>query len=121
MARKRREWVERVSNESFQKAEDTPSVHNDIQVTHLKLPSVLTLKSCRINQIPIIPSGSVNLNALTHKLPIKFRVNIPLGALLGSCVGGMMECAGLINGPCPACAPAVYTLVGVIGAPAGVV
>lgn len=119
--KKRREWVERITDESFQKAEGTSSVNNNIQVTHLKVPSVLTLKSCRINQIPIIPSGSVNLNALTHKLPIKFRVNIPLGALLGSCVGGIMACAGLINGPCPACAPAVYTPVGVIGAPAGVV
>lgn len=66
--------------------------------TYLKEPSVRTLRSCRINQTPSLPSGSVNLKALTHRLPIKFLVNIPLGALLGSCVC-MMPFDGLRSGP----------------------
>jgi len=49
-----------------------------------KLPSVLTLRSCKINHTPITPSGSVSLKALTQRLPIKLRVNIPLGAARGS-------------------------------------
>lgn len=32
-------------------------------------------------------SGQVSLKALTHKLPIKFRVNMPLGEDRGSIVG----------------------------------
>lgn len=49
-----------------------------------------------MNQIPIALSQSVSLNALTPKLPIKFRVNMPGGvgveavgstAVRGSCMG----------------------------------
>ena len=47
-----------------------------------KFPSVRTDKSCSTNQIPILSSGSVSLNALAARLPIKFRVNIPWGAVL---------------------------------------
>jgi hypothetical protein len=48
----------------------------------LKVPSVLTLKSCSTNQIPILSCGSVSRNALALRLPIKFLVNIPWGLLL---------------------------------------
>lgn len=42
-------------------------------------PSVLTLRSCKMNQMPSSELGSVNLKALTQRLPIKLRVNMPLG------------------------------------------
>jgi hypothetical protein len=42
------------------------------------LPSVRTLKSCKINQIPFFSEGSVRRNALADKLPIKLRVNMPV-------------------------------------------
>lgn len=51
------------------------------QETDRKFPSVLTLKSCNTNQMPIRSSGSVSLNAEAAKLPIKFRVYIPCGGL----------------------------------------
>ena len=59
-----------------------------------KFPSVRTLRSWRMNHIPTALSGSVSLNALTPRLPIKFRVNMPGGvgveavgsvAVRGSC------------------------------------
>lgn len=42
-----------------------------------KLPSVRTLKSCKINQIPFFSDGSVRRNALADRLPIRLRVNMP--------------------------------------------
>ena len=53
-------------------------VHN-LSVTYRNDPSVRTLRSCNMNQTPIWLSGSVNLKALTQRLPIRFLVNIPLG------------------------------------------
>ena len=50
-------------------------------------PSVLTLRSCRMNHTPMLLSGSVSLKALTQRLPIRFLVNMPLGAERGSCGG----------------------------------
>ncbi len=50
--------------------------------TYRKVPSVRTERSCSTNQIPIRSSGSVSLNALAARLPIRFRVNIPWGAVL---------------------------------------
>lgn len=47
----------------------------------LKLPSVRTLKSCKTNQMPILSPGSVRRNALAAKLPIRFLVNMPIGAV----------------------------------------
>lgn len=47
----------------------------------LKQPSVRTLKSCKTNQIPILSPGSVRRNALAAKLPIRFLVNMPVGAV----------------------------------------
>jgi hypothetical protein len=47
-----------------------------------KVPSVRTERSCKTNQIPILSSGSVSLKALAARLPIRFRVNIPWGAVL---------------------------------------
>ena len=58
-----------------------------VRFTYRNEPSVLTLRSCRMNQTPILLSGSVSLKALTQRLPIRFRVNIPLGAERGSCGG----------------------------------
>lgn len=55
--------------------------------TYRKEPSVLTLRSCRMNQTPMLLSGSVSLKALTQRLPIRFLVNMPLGAERGSCGG----------------------------------
>ena len=55
-----------------------------------KEPSVRTLRSCKINHTPICPSGSVSLKALTQRLPIRLRVNMPLGADLGSEAGGII-------------------------------
>lgn len=45
----------------------------------LNEPSVLTERSWRMNHTPILLSGSVSLNALALKLPIRFLVNIPEG------------------------------------------
>ena len=59
-------------------------------------PSVLTLKSCRMNHTPIWPSGFVSLKALTQRLPMRFLVNMPLGAVRGSTVG---SCCGDNSGP----------------------
>ena len=55
-----------------------------LRVTYRNDPSVRTLRSCNMNQTPIWLSGSVNLKALTHRLPIRFLVNIPLGWERGS-------------------------------------
>lgn len=52
--------------------------------TYRKEPSVRTLRSWRMNQTPILLSGSVSLKALTQRLPIRFLVNMPLGAERGS-------------------------------------
>lgn len=43
-----------------------------------KEPSVRTLRSCRINQTPISLCGFVSLKALTQRLPMRLRVNMPL-------------------------------------------
>lgn len=43
-------------------------------IFNLNQPSVLTLKSCNTNQIPDLSFSSFSLNALAHKLPIRFRV-----------------------------------------------
>jgi len=59
---------------------DTPTLTNEKRSR--KFPSVRTDKSCSTNQIPILSSGSVSLNALAARLPIRFRVNIPWGAVL---------------------------------------
>lgn len=45
--------------------------------TYLKEPSVLTLKSCMTNQIPILSFVSCSLKALPAQFPIRFLVNIP--------------------------------------------
>ena len=51
-----------------------------------------------MNQTPKLLSGSVSLNALTHKLPMRFRVNMPLGFVRGSKeIGGTL--GGEINEP----------------------
>ena len=75
-------------------------VQKGVIVTYLKLPSVLTDKSCRMNQTPSLLSGSVNLKALALKLPIRFLVNMPepgdcevvtpgiLGGAIIGCGGG---------------------------------
>lgn len=55
-----------------------------LKVTYRNDPSVRTLRSCNMNQTPIWLSGSVNLKALTQRLPIRFLVNIPLGWERGS-------------------------------------
>jgi hypothetical protein len=47
-----------------------------------KWPSVRTERSCRTNQMPIRSSGSVRRNAEADKLPIRFRVNMPVGCEL---------------------------------------
>lgn len=52
--------------------------------TYRKEPSVRTLRSWRMNQTPMLLSGSVSLKALTQRLPIRFLVNMPLGAERGS-------------------------------------
>lgn len=46
--------------------------------TYLNQPSVLTLMSCRTNHIPIFSEGSVSRAALHARLPIRFRVYMPL-------------------------------------------
>lgn len=48
-------------------------------VAYLKRPSVLTLRSWRMNQIPILSDGSVRRKALAARLPMRFRVNMPCG------------------------------------------
>jgi len=63
-----------------------------------KEPSVLTLRSWRMNHTPIWPSGFVSLKALTQRLPIRLRVNMPVGAERGSADGG--NCCGDSKGPC---------------------
>ena len=55
---------------------------------YLNAPSVLTDRSCKMNHTPILLSGSVSLNALALKLPIKFLVNMPEGVCWGGCCGG---------------------------------
>ena len=49
---------------------------------YLNVPSVRTERSWSTNQMPIRSSGSVSLNALAARLPIRFLVNIPWGAVL---------------------------------------
>ncbi len=66
------------------------------RVRYRNEPSVLTLRSWRMNQTPIRFSQSVNLKALTQRLPIKFRVNMPLGWERGS-----QATEGESKGPCP--------------------
>jgi hypothetical protein len=51
-----------------------------------------------MNQIPGWPCVSVSLNALTDKLPIRFRVNMPVGADRGSWVI-ITGAVGLMSGP----------------------
>jgi len=63
--------------------------------TYLNVPPVRTDRSCRTNQMPILSSGSVNLNALAARLPIKFRVNIPCGAVLLTGMRGILGSAGV--------------------------
>lgn len=42
-----------------------------------------------MNQTPILLSGSVNRKALAERLPIRFLVNMPVGArACGACGGG---------------------------------
>lgn len=48
---------------------------------YLKHPSVRTLRSWRMNQIPILSWGSCRRKALAAKLPMRLRVNIPEGGL----------------------------------------
>ena len=55
--------------------------------TYRNCPSVRTLRSCRMNQTPMAPVGSVSLKALTQRLPMRLRVNMPLGAERGSAAG----------------------------------
>lgn len=62
--------------------------------TYRKFPSVLTLRSCSTNQIPILSFGSASLNALAERLPIRLRVNIPCGALA---TGRRWASAGLMG------------------------
>ena len=61
--------------------------------TYRKVPSVRTLRSCRMNQTPILFSGSVRRNALALRLPIRLRVNIPPGPpeTAGCVAAGDME------------------------------
>jgi hypothetical protein len=47
-----------------------------------KWPSVRTERSCRTNQMPIRSSGSVRRKAEADKLPIRLRVNMPVGCEL---------------------------------------
>lgn len=61
------------------------------KVPYRKVPSVRTLRSCRINHTPILLSGSVNRKALALRLPIKFRVNIPPGPPDTGCAAGDMD------------------------------
>ena len=77
-----------------------PSRLDEERISYRNEPSVLTLRSCRMNHTPKLFSGSVNLKALTQRLPIRFRVNIPLGCGLGSqdCV---LRADGDSKGPCP--------------------
>ena len=46
------------------------------RTTYRKLPSVLTLRSCKTNHIPMRFVGSVSRNALAASDPIRFRVNM---------------------------------------------
>ena len=55
-------------------------------MAYRKLPSVLTERSWRINQTPILLSGSVSLKALALRLPIRFLVNMPEGCPCGCAV-----------------------------------
>lgn len=60
-----------------------------IAKTYRKVPSVRTLKSCKINHTPILLSGSVKRKALALRLPIRFRVNMPPGPPETGCAGDM--------------------------------
>src|SRR3569833_4240341 len=47
--------------------------------TYRKFPSVRTLRSWRMNQMPILSWGAVRRKALAARLPMRFRVNMPCG------------------------------------------
>lgn len=79
-------------------------------ITHRKAPSVLTLRSCSMNHTPRLSCGSVNLKALTQRLPIKFRVYMPPGFDLGS-QDVVLSAEGESKGPWPG----TIGPVGVIG------
>jgi hypothetical protein len=49
-------------------------------------PSVRTERSWRMNQIPLLFSGSVRRNALADRLPIRFLVN-----MVGDIPGGGID------------------------------
>ena len=70
--------------------------------TYRKLPSVRTLRSWRMNQTPISLFGLVSLNALTQRLPMRLRVNMPLGWERGSHEGAL-SCDGESKGPWTCC------------------
>ena len=65
------------------------------KIAYRKVPSVLTLKSCKMNQIPKSFSGYVSLKAAQARLPIRFLVNIPPGCDLGSTI---VSAAGGLDG-----------------------
>ena len=68
-----------------------------------------------MNHTPRLLSGSVNLNALTQRLPIRFLVYMPLGFDLGSQDGVVLSAPGESSGPCPGIkGPAGVMGVGVI-------
>jgi hypothetical protein len=48
---------------------------------YLNSPSVRTERSCSTNQMPIRSSGSVRRNAEAARLPMRFRVNMPVGCV----------------------------------------
>ena len=47
--------------------------------SNLKQPSVRTLRSCRMNQMPILSWVSWRRKALAARLPMRLRVNMPDG------------------------------------------
>lgn len=61
--------------------------NNIFITTYRKLPSVRTDKSCKTNQNPTLPSVSFSRKAFTVRLPIKFRVNMPVVVVAGEVRG----------------------------------
>src|SRR5947209_6882778 len=70
---------------------------NPRSISYRNCPSVRTLRSCKMNQMPILSPGSVRRKALADKLPMRFLVNIPVAAGIGgaTAIRLMLESAGL--------------------------
>jgi hypothetical protein len=63
-----------VGEAHFQPKRSVQQEQREVRESYLNVPSVRTERSCRTNQKPVLPSGSLRRKALTVFMPIRLRV-----------------------------------------------